>query len=308
MFYYNSSNNLIYLSSKLFSNNFFSGIVKTLKYSIKKYQIQIFDNDEFNIKHILECGQVFRFKTTDFGYTLYAGVHKANVFCQKGTTTILCDDEKYFENYFDLKEDYAKIKCVLKKDKTLIDAVEYGKGIRILKQEPLEMLISFIISANNNIPRIKKIIEKICKDFGTNCGDYYAFPTLKQLQTIPLNYFKDIKCGYRDSYLFKTIAMLSDEKLIEISKMSTNNARIELMKFMGVGTKVADCILLFGYHKTNVYPTDTWIKKDYLEKYNLNLSSKKISDFYVKKYGKLSGFAQQYIYYYKSTRKIKRGK
>ena len=180
-----------------------------LEYKIYDDYIEVIDGEDFNIKHILECGQVFRFKPTEFGYKLYAGEHKADIICQKGTTKIFCKYPKFFENYFDLKKDYAKIKSDLKSDELVKRGIDYGFGIRILKQDPIETIISFIISANNNIPRIKTIIENICLHYGTKINDYYAFPTLNQLSKIPLEFFKEIKCGYRDKYLFESIKIVS---------------------------------------------------------------------------------------------------
>jgi len=275
-----------------------------LEYKIFDDYIEVIDGDDFNIKHILECGQVFRFKPTEFGYKLYAGEHKADIICQKGTTKIFCKYPKFFENYFDLKKDYAKIKSDLKSDELVKRGIDYGFGIRILKQDPIETIISFIISANNNIPRIKTIIENICLHYGTKINDYYAFPTLNQLSKIPLEFFKEIKCGYRDKYLFETIKMLSKINIDELYKLPTVELKKELLKLKGVGGKVADCILLFGFSRTDVFPTDTWIKKVYVERTgDLKSSANKISEYFVNIFGENSGFAQQYLFYEKMNRK-----
>ena len=131
-----------------------------MKYLVEKNKITIYDTADFNIEHILECGQVFRYKKLDNCYEVYSKFHKATIFSQK-VVTICCDDEKYFEKYFDFATDYAKIKLALRKDGLLEHAIDFGYGIRILNQDKLEAIISFIISANNNIPRIKQIIENI---------------------------------------------------------------------------------------------------------------------------------------------------
>ena len=275
-----------------------------LEYKIFDDYIEVINGDDFNIKHILECGQVFRFKPTDFGYKLYAGEHKADIICQKGTTKIFCKYPKFFENYFDLKKDYAKIKSDLKSDELVKRGIDYGFGIRILKQDPIETIISFIISANNNIPRIKTIIENICLHYGTKINDYYAFPTLNQLSKIPLEFFKEIKCGYRDKYLFESIKMLTEININELYKLPTVELKKELLKLKGVGGKVADCILLFGFSRTDVFPTDTWIKKVYVERTgDLKSSANKISEYFVNIFGENSGFAQQYLFYEKMNRK-----
>ena len=260
--------------------------------------IEIINPKDFDVKQTLECGQVFRYKVRDFGYTIYSLDHKADIYCQE-TIKIFTKDKKYFIKYFDFCTNYDKIKSSLSVEPMLRSAIKYGAGIRILRSDPLEMIISFIISQNNNIPRIKAIIEKICESYGDNKGDYYAFPTLSQLKKIPLEFFTNIKCGYRDKYLYDTISRLGDEIDIDaIAKLDTNDARRELMKLKGVGRKVADCILLFGFYKTDVFPTDTWIVQAYNKIYNDTCSNAiTISDRLLSKFGDLAGYAQQYLYY-----------
>jgi N-glycosylase/DNA lyase len=255
--------------------------------------------EDFNVKHTLECGQVFRYKVRDFGYTVYTSDQKADIYCQNNSIKIFTNNKKYFINYFDFCTNYAKIKSSLEANPIMKEAIKFGSGIRILRGNPLEMIISFIISQNNNIPRIKGIIEKICEAYGTNKGDYYAFPTLQQLKTIPLEFFKSIGCGYRDKYLYTTIQMLNEDISIDnITNMETKDARVELMKLLGVGRKVADCILLFGFRKTDVFPTDTWVVKCYNSIYQTNEKNAiKISEHFANLFGDLAGFAQQYLFY-----------
>jgi N-glycosylase/DNA lyase len=270
-----------------------------MKYEILDDGIFIPTNSDFDIKHTLECGQVFRFKSRDFGYTLYSKEHKADIYCQKDGTKIVCKNKNYIINYLDLDTNYAIIKSQLGKY-NLSDAIAYGAGIRILKQDPLEMIISFIISANNNIPRIKNTIEKLYEGYGARYEDYYGFPTLDQLSKIDLQFFRQIGCGYRAGYLVDTIQQLKSVDLDKLYQMDTESARKELMKLKGVGRKVADCILLFGFSKTDVFPTDTWITQVYQDEFGDNdLSAVKISEFYSKKFGNLSGYAQQYMFYAK---------
>lgn len=262
--------------------------------------LEVKNNEDFNIRHILECGQLFRFEKTSFGYLIYAKNQKVEVYCQKATTKIFCKDVNFIKKYFDFDCDYARIKGELSSKFALDDAIKFGHGIRILNSDPLEMIISFIISANNNIPRIKKIINSICKMCGSYCETYYAFPTLTQLETLSENDFRAIGCGYRAPYLVETIKQLKCIDINEIKNMPTSLARNELLKLKGVGRKVADCILLFGFHKTDVFPADVWIVKVYNELNGTNLqkaSAKKISEWFVNKFGELSGFAQQYLYY-----------
>lgn len=270
-----------------------------MKYEFLDDGIFIPNSPDFDIKHILECGQVFRFKPRDFGYTIYTSGQKADVCCQKDGTKIICKNKKYFTKYLDLDTNYAIIKSELDK-KNLSNAIKYGAGIRILKQDLLETIISFIISANNNIPRIKNIIEKLCEGFGEKIDDYYAFPTLSQLSKIDIGFLKEIGCGYRAEYLIDTIKKLSEMDIDKLYEMDTDSARAELLKLKGVGRKVADCILLFGLGKTDVFPTDTWIVQAYADEFGENnMSPSKISDFYKNRYGNLSGYAQQYMFYAK---------
>lgn len=278
-------------------------------YEISDNKIIIKNHDDFVASHIIECGQVFRYEKTPFGYNLYSLNHKATIFCQKDITIIECDDVNYFVNYFDLKTNYGKIKVELQKDFMLKNAIAYGHGIRILKQDLLEVIIGFIISQNNNIARIKQIISKICESYGTNMGSYYAFPTLEQLSTIPLEFFEKIKSGYRAKYLYQAIQQIKQGfDLNIVYSLPTDEALKHLQKLSGVGPKVADCILLYGYHITNSFPTDTWIKKVYYDfnkqDVGKNIKPEIIRNYFVSKYGNLSGYAQQYLFYYKRGNKI----
>ena len=274
-------------------------------FTIKNNTIYITDLRDFNIQHILECGQVFRFKKVGFGYEVYSLYHKAVINCQK-SVKIECDDANYFVKYFDLQNNYGIIKHTLEQNSLLKEAIKYGYGIRILKQDPLETIISFIISANNNIPRIKNIIENICAHYGKNMGDYYAFPTLEELKLIPLDFFRKIGCGYRSEYLFETIKMIGESfDLEKVNTLSTVEAEKYLCTLKGVGPKVANCILLFGYGKTDVFPTDTWIKKVYAENFNgKSKNANVIKQFFIDMFGNLSGFAQQYLFYSKRERNL----
>ena len=275
-------------------------------YTVDENKIIVSDTNQFNAQHILECGQVFRYNKTDNGYEVFSQNHKAVIQDVAGKTVINCDDLNYFINYFDLNTNYDKIKINLICDKITEKAVKFGYGIRILKQDPLETIIGFIISANNNIPRIRKTLELLCKSYGTKMEDYYAFPTLKQLNEIPLSFFRTIGCGYRDKYLFETIKAINNGFDINVVySMNSYEANKYLQKLLGIGVKVADCILLFAYGKTDVFPADTWIKKLYCDYNNLkNTDTKDIKTQIVKEYfenyfGKYSGYAQQYLYYYK---------
>lgn len=261
--------------------------------------IEVIDTEQFVSEHILDCGQVFRYRNNGDCHTIWAEdkiclLQKAN-----NCVTIKSDDIDYFINYFDLNRDYGKIKESLQDFEGLEQALEYGKGIRILNQDPYEMIISFIISANNNIPRIKGIIESICTALGEHKDGYYAFPTKEALASVDERFFESIGAGYRARYLADTAKRLLTFDVEGIRNLDTASARKELTSLMGVGNKVADCILLFGYHKTDLFPVDTWSKKIYHglsmpDTNNVNVMSKNLVD----KFGSLSGYAQQYLFYY----------
>lgn len=271
-------------------------------YKIEEGKIIITNKDSFNITHILECGQVFRFKKLgDLHYVVYSLDKMAEVKTHKSKIEITTKDVDYFVNYFDLNINYNLIKKELSKFDILKEPIEYGYGIRILQQDLFEMIISFIISANNNIKRIQGIIEKICTFCGSNMGGYYAFPTLEQLLTCSVGDFKSFGAGYRAEYLYKVCRQLKDFNLEEIKQESSAAARKKLCQLMGIGPKVADCILLFGLNRQDVFPVDTWIMKVYKDAFNGKLTNReKIADFLVNYFGKdKSGYAQQYLFYNK---------
>ena len=250
----------------------------------------------FDIKATLECGQVFRyFKNADGSYDVIS-LDKICHLETVGDKVILTSaDEGYFANYFDLSTDYEKITNVLSAFPELSESVSVGKGIRILRQDFYETTISFIISANNNITRIRGIIERLCKKYGTKMNGYFAFPTIEQLQKATVEELKEIGLGYRAPYLYetaRTFASIYDEAT------SSTDAEIVhkiLLSQKGIGPKVADCIVLFGLHLTRSYPVDTWIFK---ASSTAELDTpKKVRDYYLDRYGDYAGIAQQYVFY-----------
>ena len=237
-----------------------------MEYSIK--------TDTFELADIFECGQCFRWNKEENGS--YTGVFHKNVLNvdKKDDEVIfkgICEGniEKICTNYFDLNRDYSKIKEELSKiDDNLKTSVEYGKGIRILNQDLWETIISFIISANNNIPRIKGIIERLSKAYGNKIEyegkEYYTFPTPEQLKNVSVQDFRSLGLGFRDIRLYETTHMILDKEvdLNGLSKMPTKKAREELLRLSGVGPKVADCILLFSTLKRfDVFPIDVWVRR-----------------------------------------------
>ena len=270
------------------------------------------DVKNFNPKHIFECGQCFRWiKQEDDSYTGVAMGKVINV-KQEGNKIYLDNTTKEdFDNiwydYFDLGRDYEEMVNTLKvMDEYLEKATEFGEGIRILKQDGWEMLISFIISANNRIPMIQRAINNLSKNYGTYIGEYkgqeyYAFPTSEQLSKASVEEIRACSTGFRDKYIKSTSQTVNDENIdvLEYRKLSTDQCLKELLKFNGVGPKVADCIALFGMQKYDTFPVDVWVKRVMEEFYvEENLSLPKIRKFALDKWGDLAGFAQQYLFYY----------
>ena len=274
--------------------------------------------DSFELKDIFDCGQCFRWNKEDDGS--YTGVFKGNVLnVSKNDKEItfkgICKGniKDVVEEYFDLNRDYEKIKEELSKiDENMKTSIEYGKGIRILNQDLFETIISFIISANNNIPRIKGIIERLSKKYGDeiiwNDKKYYAFPTAKSLKNVSVKEYRDLGLGFRDIRLYETVKMILEGKvnLEELEKnKNTIEVREKLLELSGVGPKVADCILLFSDLKRfEVFPIDVWVRRVmndlYIKKEDeTKVNKKEIEKLAKEKFGNLAGLAQQYLFYWR---------
>ncbi len=269
----------------------------------------VFDSEYFDALSTLDCGQIFRFTKIDNGYLVLSKDKGAIIYTQNNKTTIECytQDKEYFTNFFDLDRDYKTICESAKKENISIlsSAIDNAKGIRILNQDKEETLFSFIISQNNNIPRIKGIIEKLCKGLGEKrefCGiEYYAFPTAQKMAETDLQFYQEIGLGYRARYIKNLAEMLNNGlNLDNFSSLSTKELRKELTSILGVGTKVADCAILFGYHKSDSFPVDTWIEKVYIEDFKGTLKDRtKIADELSKRFNENAGYYQQYLFYHK---------
>lgn len=264
--------------------------------------------EDFNPEHIFECGQAFRWnKEEDGSYTTIAFGKVVNVKKEnegiifKGTN--MEDFQNIWYDYFDLARDYGEIKKELSKDPILEEAIAFGNGIRILNQDPFEMIISFIISANNQIPRIKNSIELISKQYGEKIrDDYYSFPTAKALaQADPLDIREICRVGFRDVRIVQTSGLIHSGviKFEDIFAGTRDEGKEILMTLPGVGPKVSDCILLFAFNKDEAFPVDVWVKR-VMEHFYLKEETnvKLIGSHGARVFGKLAGFAQQYLFYY----------
>lgn len=291
----------------------------------------------FDIKQILECGQCFRWdKISDTNYIVIAFERVIEVIQEGDIVTIYNSNEEDFNKiwlrYFDLERNYDEIKEELAKDEILRKSVEFGYGIRILNQDPFELLISFIISARNSIPSIKKTVKKICETWGEKIeykgNTYYTFPKPEDIKNATLEEIQATGASFRSKYIVDTISKVNealkakedyiknkdkyeerpeilDFDLEYISSLNDDECHIALQKFMGVGAKVADCIMLFSMAKHSAFPVDVWVKRAMIHFYVApDLSLNKMRVFARDKFGRFSGMAQQYLFYYARENKI----
>ena len=273
----------------------------------------------FEPVHIFECGQCFRWNKEEDGS--YTGVIKNSVINVKKLGknvefTGVCDRniKEICEEYFNLQTNYEAIKEKLSNiDIYLKNSIEYGNGIRILKQDLWETLLSFIISANNNIPRIKTIIERIAKKYGNRIEYrnkiYYTFPTPVMLQNASIDNFRGLGLGFRDVRIYETVQRtLKGEIDLEKLKQEENTEvlRKKLLEIPGVGPKVADCVMLFALNRFDVFPVDVWVKRVISELYfnKKEQTPNVIHEFAEKQYGNLAGLAQQYLFYWRRENSI----
>lgn len=277
---------------------------------------------DFNLRQTLECGQCFNFEQISvsesdkisnchYEYSVIAHGRRLIIEQDKEVLTFKNADEDEVNNiwrhYFDLDRDYEAIKnTIIEADPSLKSIIEQYYGIRILNQEFVETLMSFIISQNKNIPGIKKIVRTISRNYGSYIDterefDYYAFPDLKQLEMISEQDFRDMKTGFRAAYLRDAIDKISDGSICEeeLRHLNFNEAKERLTVIKGVGDKVANCVLLFGLGFRNAFPVDVWIKRIMEELYFHEDTDKRIIEQYAgEKFGEYGGYAQQYLFMY----------
>lgn len=271
----------------------------------------------FDLTQTFDCGQCFRWNlSAENEYTGVALGHVLRIIRENDGFRLLNTSEDDFlnvwKNYFDFDRDYLKIQKVLSSDNVLKNAISSGSGIRILRQDVFETIISFIISANNNIPRIKLIIERFCNLFGkkisSDFGEFYSFPSIDDLKGISQADLAPIKAGFRDKYIIDAINKISSGEinLQNLLTLDYKNAKNELLKIKGVGEKVANCILLFSLGKYNAFPVDVWVKR-VVGHYYFNDASPDtdIAEFADNKFGEYGGFAQQYLFYHARMTKLK---
>ncbi len=285
----------------------------------EKKRIRLLKPQAFDPKSIFDCGQCFRFNEIEDGS--FEGIAKGKVIrVSKIDDDIVIDNavkEDYVEiwhEYFDMETDYVGImESFSARDEVLKSAIEYGNGIRILKQDKWESLVSFIISQNNHIPRIKKCIENLSAMFGCEIKDvpvefgndgrkFFAFPSYETLADLTEKDLEPIKLGYRAGYIIDTAKAIAEDGGESFEKSGTLSNK-ELMEYLlglkGVGPKVANCIMLFGYGRMDSFPIDVWIRRVMNRLYGIGENDlKEMNRFAEKTFGEYGGIAQQYLFYY----------
>ena len=260
----------------------------------------------FDMARSSSCGQAFRWKGVDGGWFGVAG-DKGVLIEQKGETLTISPakeaDIGFWLNYLDLYRDYQAIEDQVAKDCVLSPCLGYASGIHIFNQDPFETLISFIISANNNIKRITGIVERLCELAGQRADGeipYYTFPRPEAIAALSEQQLAAIGSGYRAPYIKKTAGMIAAGYDLEhLRSMDTPAARKELLQFPGVGPKVADCILLFSLGHTDAFPLDVWMKRAMrLMYFGGEEPCKKDMERKIAQLGPNSGILQQYIFHY----------
>lgn len=293
-------------------------------------RIVISDVRDIDLEHVFECGQCFRWVPAEDGtgdYIGAAGRHAARIrLADRNEDDIAagssrsperrCDleitatggDEDFWRSYFDLDTDYRAIKDELVRNEPCIEsAVRYGYGIRILRQDLFETLISFIVSQNNNIPRIRKCIEALCRRYGECIGEafgrqWHAFPEPEVLAAASEEDLAALRLGYRAGYIRAAAERFVSDKC----SCCLPETREEILSYRGVGPKVANCIMLFGLRDVAAFPVDTWVRHIMNDMYGIDEGNmKEMERFAREKFGNLAGYAQQYLFYYYRDRKDK---
>ena len=273
---------------------------------------------DFDVVHTFDCGQCFRWEKQEDGS--YIGIAKGKITKVKANekealifyNTSKSDFDDVWRDYLDLDRDYSTIKKIVSKDdKYMTEATNFGFGIHLLGQDMWETIVSFIISANNRIPQIKKTVKRISEKFGNPIEyegkTYYTFPTPEKLACGTIEDFEGCGSGFRAKYIKSASEMIASSAIdIEkVKKMNFEEAMNELIKIPGVGKKVSSCVLLYGGQRYDAFPVDVWIKRIMESFYNANIKNlDSVYEYAYNKWDNLAGFAQQYLFYYAREKKI----
>jgi len=274
--------------------------------------------EDFDVAQTLECGQCFHFKKIDENEYGVVAFGKLLHIKQESNSVIFYDTTKQeyediWEKYFDLNRNYSEIKkLLLEKDDNLKQAMDTMWGVRILRQEFFEILISFIISQNKQIPHIKQIVATISRKYGNYLGkigaeEFFGFPSCERMLDVTLEDLKECKTGFRAPYIMDAVSKVCDKTIDEkiLRKADINKCLEDLQQIKGVGEKIGNCVMLFGLEKREVFPIDVWIKRImefmYFEK---ETSKTEIATFAKERFGEYGGYAQQYLFFYGRENKM----
>ncbi len=257
----------------------------------------IIDAADLDLGATLECGQFFRYEKNNDEYTVKSGGNECRAYVSGDYVIVETTAVDFFVNFFSLDRDVNRIKREMSRFTELSAALDSCGTLRILHQPLFETIISFIISANNNIPRIKGIINRLCGMFDD------VFPSPEQIVGLSVRQLDGIGCGYRSQYIYDTATICADTNLLNrLHAARTPDAQKLLMSLPGVGQKIADCVTLFSLGRLEVFPVDTWMIKTQRVgmETEMQLRTRLMS-----KYGEIAGYAQQYLYYYNAILKAK---
>lgn len=259
--------------------------------------------DCISLPQTLDCGQAFRWEEKEEGVWCGVAFNKyLELKTEDDRTLVLYNTGKedffsIWKDYFDLERDYNSIISAVSSNEILKAASRFGKGIRVLNQEPWETLCSFIISQNNNIKRIKGIIARLCESFGEDIGGVYTFPSPEKIASLSLEDLSVLRAGFRAKYILDAAKKVASGEVLlqDLKCLPLDDARAELMKISGVGPKVADCALLFSHRHIEAFPKDVWIKRALEKLFSGELPKEALP---------YAGIVQQYIFFYARQTKL----
>lgn len=270
------------------------------------------DAAHFEPRHIFECGQCFRFVPDNGGYTGVA--HGRVLHVEKHVRDVRlwpCSEQEYhgiWHHYFDMGTDYEKLLGILPQDGFLQASLQYGRGLRVLCQPPFETLITFILSANNNVSRIRGLVERLCSAYGEPVGErHFAFPAPAALAAATEEDFRALGAGYRAPYIRSAARAVAEGfDLNALKDTPYPEAKKALQALDGVGPKVADCVLLFSLHHRCAFVQDVWIRRVLREVYRAPGGKAQAERFIHARFGEYGGIAQQYLFHYaRSMKKLR---
>ena len=270
-------------------------------------------NTDINLKDTITCGQIFRYEENDDNsYTVILSDRVVNLKSKNNNLIVTSNNENnlvdVINSYLDLERDYDALnRKLISIDESKKEIIDSCIGLKMIKQPKFECLISYIISQNNRVPQIKRILDNISKKYGEkilfNNKEYYLFPSVEKLKDVSIDEYRNLKCGFRDKYIYEIVKNINEKNidLDSIEEMNSEDALKYLMKNKGIGEKVASCILLFAFARFDVYPIDTWVKKYMKDTYDIT-DVKKIREFTKEKYNENSGLIIQYMFHFKRNK------